>query len=81
MSEVTKTSHMSMNIEGMLRIYKRRKINFFEDDKGRPLSDKEAREHIAGLQAKGHKLMQMSDECEGFDPFGKGCPGHPTNKQ
>lgn len=74
--EPGKTYHMSMNINGLLRNYKRKKINFFEDDNGRPLSDKEAREHIAELQAKGHKLMPMSDECEGFDPFGVGCPGH-----
>ncbi len=70
------THHMSMNLEGLLRNYKRKKINIFSDDNGRELSDKEARQYIAELQAKGHKLMPMSDNCEGFDPFGGGCPGH-----
>lgn len=68
--------HMSVSLEGLIINYKRRKINFFEDDNGRPLTDKEAREEIARLQALGHKLMCCSSECEGFDPFGKGCPGH-----
>lgn len=47
-----------------------------EDDNGRILSDSEARTEIARLQALGHKLMPCGD-CEGFDPFGGGCPGHP----
>ena len=56
---------------------KGKKIKFLSDDDGRELSDKEAREAIAELQAKGHKLIPSSD-CEGFDPFGGGCPGHPV---
>lgn len=68
--------HMSVNLEGLLRNHKRRKINIMEDDNGRTLSDSEARAEIARLQALGHKLMACG-ECEGFDPFGGGCPGHP----
>jgi len=67
--------HMSCNIEGLLINYKRKKINFLEDDNGRVLSDKEARQEIAKLQALGHKLI---GNCEGFDPFDGGCPGHPV---
>lgn len=67
--------HMSANIEGMLRHYKGKKMKFMEDDNGRPLSDKEARAEIARLQALGHKLIPCGN-CEGFDPFDKGCPGH-----
>lgn len=67
---------MSINLAGILRNYKRKKINIFSDDNGRELSDKEARQYIAELQAKGHKLMPMSSDCEGFDHFGGGCPGH-----
>jgi hypothetical protein len=68
--------HMSTNIEGLLRNMKGRKINFIDDDNGRTMSDTEARAEIAKLQAKGHKLIPSGD-CEGFDPFGGGCPGHP----
>lgn len=69
-------THMSVNLEGLLRNYKRRKINIMEDDNGKKLSDAEARAEIARLQALGHKLMSCSSDCEGFDPFGGGCPGH-----
>ncbi|AZA73548.1 hypothetical protein [Chryseobacterium indoltheticum] len=68
--------HMSVNLEGLLRNYKRRKINIMEDDNGRTLSDAEARAEIAKLQALGHKLMSTNSNCVGFDPFGGGCPGH-----
>lgn len=64
---------MSCNIEGLLRNYTRKKINFLEDNNGKVLSDKEARQEIAKLQALGHKLI---GNCKGFDPFGGGCPGH-----
>jgi hypothetical protein len=72
---MSKRVHMSCNIEGLLRNYKRKKINILED-KGRTLTDKEARIELARLQSLGHKLIPCSDECEGFDPFGGGCPGH-----
>ena len=45
------------------------------DDNGKKMSDKQAREEIARLQALGHKLIPTAD-CEGFDPFEHGCPGH-----
>ena len=69
------TKHLSTNIKGLLRNYKGRKINLFTDDNGRTMSDSEVRKELAELQAKGHKLLP-SDGCEGFDPFGGGCPGH-----
>lgn len=67
---------MSVNIEGMLRHYKGKKITFCEDDQGRPMTDQQARIWISECQSKGWKLLPTAD-CEGFDPFGKGCPGHP----
>lgn len=70
-----KIHHMCTNIDGLLRNMKGKKINFLSDENGKEMSDKEARAAIAELQAKGHKLIP-SGECEGFDPFGGGCPGH-----
>ena len=67
--------HMSTNIEGLLRNMKGKKINFIDDENGNTMTDQQARIALAELQAKGHKLIQSGD-CEGFDPFGKGCPGH-----
>ena len=71
---------MSVNLAGLLRNYKRKKINIIQDDDGRELSDAEARLHIHNLQMQGHKLMCCSSNCEGFEPFEKGCPGHPVDE-
>lgn len=68
---------MAISIEGMLRHYKGKKITFFQHDDGTPMTDREARHYIGQCLAKGWKLIPSTDECEGFDPFGKGCPGHP----
>lgn len=72
--------HISTNIEGLLQNCKHKKINFMVDDNGRPMTDKEARAEIARLQKLGHKLIGPAN-CEGFDPFGGGCPGHEKEKQ
>ena len=69
---------MSVNIEGLLRNCKRRKITFMIHDDGSQMTDSEARAYIAECQAKGWRLLPTAN-CEGFDPFGKGCPGHPIN--
>jgi len=67
--------HMTCNIEGLLRNFKKKKINFLEDGEGNLLSDTQARKALKSFQEKGYKLIPI-DDCEGFDPFGKGCPGH-----
>jgi hypothetical protein len=72
--------HMAINIEGMLRYHKRKKITYMEDDDGKRLTDQQARVYLYECQLKGWKLIPCSNECEGFDPFGKGCPGHPIEE-
>ncbi|WP_428067365.1 hypothetical protein [Chryseobacterium gambrini] len=79
---MTVKHHMSINLEGILRNFKGKKITIFQDENGKFVPDSEVRKEIAELQAKGHKLMSCSpDECEGFDPFGGGCPGHPITEE
>lgn len=74
--------HMSVNIEGMLRHYKKKSMaGLLVEDDGIELTDQQARIHLHNLQVQGHKLMCMSSECEGFDPFDKGCPGHPIEEK
>lgn len=69
--------HLCTNIEGLLRNMKGRKMDgLFDDENGMAMSDKEIRNNLSEEQAKGHKLIGSAD-CEGFDPFGGGCPGHP----
>lgn len=76
---MTEKRHLSTNIDGLLRNYKGRKINIFTEENGRTIPDSEVRKELAELKAKGHKLIP-SDDCEGFDPFGGGCPGHPIDR-
>ena len=72
-SVMTTHIHMQVCIEGALR---NRSFSGYTDDSGRSLTRKQARQGLLLLQAKGHKYMPLG-ECPGFDPFGKGCPGHP----
>lgn len=73
--------HMSANIEGMLRNYKGKSMaGIISDENGREMSDKEARTFLAECQAKGWKKIPCGD-CEGFDHFGGGCPGHPIEDE
>lgn len=68
--------HMGANIEGMLRNYKHKSMaGIIEDESGKTMSDKQARIFLAECTAKGWKLIPSGD-CEGFDHFGGGCPGH-----
>ena len=73
--------HMSVNIEGVLRNYKGKKMDgLFTDENGKPISDGQARVFLHNCQVDGHKLVPAAD-CEGFDPFGGGCPGHPMDDE
>lgn len=68
--------HMKQSIAGCLRNNRIGTIDFLEDGKGNPLSDAEARVELNKLLAKGHTVMPVGDDCEGFDVFGGGCPDH-----
>lgn len=73
---------MSINIEGMLGRYKKKSMSgLLQEDDGTPLTDQEARVHLHNLQVDGHKIMCCSSDCEGFDPFGGGCPGHEVKEE
>jgi len=72
--------HMCTSIQGLLNNYKRKKITFITDDNGKAMSDKDARKELAELLKKGHKYIPSS-ECEGFDPFEHGCPGHEVKEE
>lgn len=74
--------HMCINISGLLRNYRGKKMTgLFDKENGAPCSDKEARAYLAECQAKGWKLLPMSNKCEGFDHFGEGCPGHEIEEE
>ncbi|SLJ84451.1 hypothetical protein [Psychrobacter sp. DAB_AL43B] len=70
------TYHMKQSIAGCLRNNRVGTIDFLEDKNGNPLSDAEARIELNNLLAMGHTVMPVGTDCEGFDVFGGGCPGH-----
>ena len=70
------TFHMKQSISGCLRNNSVGTIDFLEDENGNPLSDAEARIELNKLLAMGHTVMPVGTDCEGFDVFGGGCPGH-----
>lgn len=76
------TYHLQLNIEGALavpiRTFRRQWKGCVIGDDGQLLTPDAFRAHLHRQQAKGHKLEPCSRECVGFDPFGKGCPGHPV---
>lgn len=79
MKKITGHIHMSVNIRGMLDYCKHKSMaGLIIDDKGRGLSDEEARNYLYDHLEKGHKVLPMCDvdECPDFDYFGGGCPGH-----
>jgi hypothetical protein len=68
--------HMSLNIAGFLRnVGKKNLKGFMQDENGKDLTDKEVRIYLAECQAKGWRKIPCGD-CDGFDYFDKGCPGH-----
>lgn len=86
-STYTTQRHMSVNIEGMLRNFGvPGKKNYssmagiFQDENGKEMSDANARIFLHNAKLKGWKKIPCGN-CEGFDYFGGGCPGHPITKK
>ena len=71
--------HMSVNIRGMIR--NNPCLNgMIEDDDGVPLSHEGSLAFLNECLEKGWVKLPMSADCEGFDHFGGGCPGHPIDE-
>ena len=71
-----KTIHMSMSIEGALRNFgKKSMAGLITEDNGAEWTDKMVRDYLQECLSKGWKKIPIGD-CEGFDYFDKGCPGH-----
>lgn len=69
-----KQIHLSSSIDGLLK-HPVGQLKWFTDDNGNPMSDHAVRAELGRLKSLGHKLIGNAD-CEGFDPFGGGCPSH-----
>ncbi|MFZ6747257.1 hypothetical protein ACO0LC_28945 [Undibacterium sp. JH2W] len=87
----TKVSFMCLSIEGFMRNYKFPKgWDCFEKTDGSPMSPGQAFTLLSQHQAKGHKVISISHECDnpckhtdqgctGFD-YENGCPGPYKNE-
>lgn len=69
--------HMCVDIRGVLGWKDRDLKGMFRHDDGRSMSAAEIRDALYDELAKGHRVLPMSQDCEGFD-FQTGCPGHPA---
>lgn len=68
--------HMSVNIQGMIR-NNPCLSGMIDDDDGNPLSHEGSLAFLNECLDRGWTKLPMSEDCEGFDHFGGGCPGHP----
>lgn len=70
--------HMSLSVDGALKI-KRKLHHLLQDENGKLLNDREAREYLRLCQFQGIKKIMVGD-CDNFDPT-KGCMGHPSKNE
>jgi len=68
---VKEIRHISASISGMLKL---RRIDWCEDDAGRPLSTQQVKAELRRLQGLGYIYIATSG-CDNFDPRA-GCLGH-----
>lgn len=79
MKNTIEKRHLSVDISGMLKYYRRKSMNgLMRDDNGRLMNDKEVRAELQRHLSLGHTVLPMCDDkdCPDFDYFGGGCPGH-----
>jgi hypothetical protein len=70
--------HMAIDIQGFIEHEPfPRGYEIFRDGSNTVEPDV-ARNTLFDLLRKGHRLFPLCS-CEGFDPFGGGCPGHEMN--
>lgn len=70
---------MSVNIRGMIR-NNPDLTGMVDDDNGNPCSHEDSLAFLNECLAKGWTKLPLSSDCEGFDHFGDGCPGHPISE-
>jgi hypothetical protein len=76
---MTRRFHVSVNIQGLLEMHRRRKITMLLHDDGRTMTDAEARQYLYDALSEGKRVLPCSDECDAFD-YQNGCPGHIINE-
>lgn len=67
--------HMSINVEGVLTQFKRKKIRFCSENDGTPMAPEKAKQIFLMAQYEGKRVLPMNADCTRFC-YQKGCPGH-----
>jgi hypothetical protein len=81
MSEATtRTVHMCMCIDGMLRWPDKDLKGLLVDDKGNPQLPRVVRDWLKIEKLKGRRVIPFGKACEGFS-YETGCPGHPVTDE
>lgn len=69
--------HVHISVRGVLLNWSDSEFSgVFSHPGGRQMTPREAKAALLDELAKGHEVLPCSDDCEGFDLSGKGCPGH-----
>lgn len=67
---ITRTFHMCVSIEGVLRWPDKELVKLFDNKSG-----KYVRDYLKLELLKGRKVLPIGEPCEGFD-YVNGCQGH-----
>lgn len=73
------TFHVALSVRGTLKNAPRRELAslFVNGQTGKRLTADEAKDALLNHLAKGHEVIPLAHDCQGFDYSGGGCPGHP----
>lgn len=71
----SRTVHMCVNIEGVLRWPDSKLRNLFMDDNGFRRPGREVRDWLRLQLAHGKRVLPIGKPCEGWS-YQTGCPGH-----
>lgn len=74
--------HMCMDVQGALNNmkYPDHYFGVFLNDDGSHMHPAKARQYLYDQLAMGHKVIPCSP-CDNFDYSGKGCLGHPVERE
>lgn len=78
--------HVCQSIRGALVNWTRREwrdaLGWIRKDDGSPFTEPDdLKNAFIDEIKKGHEVIPLSGDCEGFDYSGHGCPGHPVQDE
>lgn len=70
--------HIALSVRSTLKNGSRSELGslFVNGQTGKRLTVDEAKDALLDHLAKGHEVIPLAADCQGFDYSGGGCPGH-----